>query len=139
MTLVERYGTALRLYDNGGASMDRYTIIPPRWAHQYRQNANGNTRGDSRLFMACASSVDPYAACGVGLTTEAMPGQHLGKRIHWKLLPQQVQQFAREVFPEFCPEQASRQSSLELAVPSPACNPITPPLNHHPGIIPIYF
>lgn len=26
------YGCALRVYDNGGRTMDRYTAIPPRWA-----------------------------------------------------------------------------------------------------------
>lgn len=102
---MQRYGTVLRCYDNGGlsgrskrGSADRYTIVPPKHAHECRCSA------DRRLFTAIGSSADPYFALGIGLVTTAMPGPHLGKRIKWDDLPKDVQTFAREVFPEYAPE-----------------------------------
>lgn len=112
---MKRYGTVLRCYDNGGVSsrskrggsVDRYTIIPPRYAHEYRCSVeNGQSHGTAnrRLFTAIGSSADPYFALGVGLVITAMPGRHLGKRIKWDDLPKDVQTFARDVFPEYAPE-----------------------------------
>ena len=91
---LDRYGTFLRLYDNGGKTADRYTIIPPRWAREYRDQRPG-------AWQALAASADPFAPQGFGQHTSAMPGTHLGKRICWDALPDDVQQFARDNFPEF--------------------------------------
>lgn len=94
---VERYGATLRIYDNGGKSYDRYTMIPPRWAHSYReQNRFG-------LFEAIGASENPFHPQGFGQHVTATPGPHLGQRIHWDALPVDVQRFARQSFPEFCP------------------------------------
>jgi hypothetical protein len=111
---MQRYGTVLRCYDNGGlsgrskrGSADRYTIVPPKHAHEYRCTVkNGWTHGTANrcLFTAIGSSADPYWAQGIGLVTTAMPGPHLGKRIKWDDLPKDVQTFARDVFPEYAPE-----------------------------------
>lgn len=90
---IARYGTVLRIYDNGGATMDRYTIVPPHWATQYRERQPG-------LWEALASGVDPR---GMSLTCSAVPGKHLGRRIHWNDLPGAVQNLARDMFPEFQP------------------------------------
>jgi len=95
MKISERYGTVLRLYDNGGKSFDRYTIIPPRWAKQYRER--------SRLFEAIGASKYPYSPQGFGMHVSAMPGAHLGKRIKWQDLPEDVQRFASQSFPEYSP------------------------------------
>ena len=106
----KRYGTVLRCYDNGGKTLDRYTIVPPRWAKEYRErstyrNAGGELigTGDPRCFSAIAASADPFYALGFGQHVSAMPGPHLGKRIVWSDLPPDVQRFARESFPEFAP------------------------------------
>lgn len=89
------YGTALRIYDNGGETFDRYTILPPRYAGEaYRERALG-------MWTAIASSADPYHPQGFGQHVSAMPGRHLGHRIHWDDLPADVQRFARESFPPF--------------------------------------
>jgi len=97
MTIMERYGTQLRIYDNGGRSCDRYTIIPPRWApHHYRETC--------RHWQALASDADPFHPQGFGQHVTAVPGPHLGRRIRWDELPRKVQQFARQSFPEYSPE-----------------------------------
>lgn len=93
---MNRYGTTLRIYDNGGKTCDRYTIIPPRWAKDYRETQPGT-------FLAIAASERPFHPQGFGQHTGAMPGPHLGKRIHWDALPADVQKFARQSFPEFAP------------------------------------
>src|SRR5699024_1055150 len=95
--IIERYGTVLRCYDNGGRTLDRYTIIPPRWAYQYRER-------DPRTFLAIGASQSPFNPQGFGQHCAAMPGPHLGKRIHWQDLPDDVQRFAREAFPEYAPD-----------------------------------
>lgn len=97
MKTTDRYGTVLRLYDNGGRSCDRYTIIPPRWAREYREQQN------RRLFAALGANDAPFHPQGVGMHVTALPGPHLGKRVHWRDLPSDVQRFARQNFPEFCP------------------------------------
>lgn len=96
MTILARYGTTLRLYDNGGKTYDRFTVIPPRWAHDYRET-------DRRTFLSLGASEHPFNPQGFGQHCAAMPGPHLGRRIHWRDLPPDVQQLARQSFPEFCP------------------------------------
>lgn len=97
MKIADRYGTTLRIYDNGGRSFDRYTIIPPRWAHDYRE------RMPRCLFSAIGASERPFNPQGFGMCITAMPGSHLGKRLHWDALPADVQKFARQSFPEYAP------------------------------------
>lgn len=89
------YGTALRIYDNGGETIDRYTILPPRYAGKAYRGRTPST------WMAIAASVDPYHPQGFGQHVSAMPGRHLGRRIRWADLPDDVQRFARESFPSF--------------------------------------
>lgn len=96
MKIVERYGTVLRCYDDGGKTWDRYTIIPPRWAREYREQP--------ALFECIAASERPFHPQGFGLHCTAMPGPHLGKRVKWSELPADVQRFARQSFPEYAPE-----------------------------------
>lgn len=88
------YGCTVRIYDNGGKSLDRYTLIPPRWAKEYQERGG--------YWDALAASENPFH--GVGMHVSAAVGSHLGKRIHWDALPADVQKFARQSFPEFCPE-----------------------------------
>jgi hypothetical protein len=89
MKIIERYGTTLRIYDNGGKTLDRYTILPPRWAKQYN---NG------RYWEALGCDSKPFHS--VGMYIEAIPGAHLGKRIHWGALPEEVKRFCRGSYPE---------------------------------------
>ena len=96
MKTMERYGTVLRIFDNGGKTCDRYTIMPPRWAKDYREKAPGE-------FMALGANAFPFHPQGFGMHVTATAGSHLGKRIKWADLPIDVQSFARKSFPEFSP------------------------------------
>ena len=89
----QKYGTNLRVYDNGGKSFDRYTIIPPRWAKDYRENGFS--------WSAIAASENPFHPQGFGMHVTAIPGSHLGKRIKWRDLPDMVKGFAKNSFPEY--------------------------------------
>ena len=86
--------TILRIYDNGGKTFDRYTVIPPRTA--YRTHRESYTQ-----WAAIGSSENPFHPQGFGQHCLAVPGPHLGKRITWEQLPINVQSFARQAFPEF--------------------------------------
>lgn len=94
---MKRYGTVLRCWDNGGRSADRFTIMPPKSAGEYRESTN-------RLLMtALAANRFPYHPQGIGMVATAMAGPHLGRRVPWSALSPDVQRFAREAFPEFAP------------------------------------
>lgn len=92
-----KYDTKLRIYDNGGRTVDRYTIIPPRWAREYREHQPGQ-------WLALAANESPFHPQGVGMHVVAMPGKHLGQRINWRELPDDVKRFARNSFPEHAPQ-----------------------------------
>lgn len=94
---VDRYGTVLRCYDNGGRSFDRYTILPPRWAGESYRERDGS-------WTCIAASEHPYRPQGFGQHCSARPGRHLGARVAWADLPEGVQRFARFAFPRFAPE-----------------------------------
>lgn len=94
---IDRYGTTLRIYDNGGKTADRYTILPPRNATAYRYD--GPKNWGAHWGWACIVSGDDPRGCSGHET--ATPGAHLGRRIHWCDLPEPVQRFACEAFPEF--------------------------------------
>jgi hypothetical protein len=95
MKILERYKTVLRIYDNGGKTADRYTILPPRWAREYVER-------DGR-FDCIAADANPFHPQGFGQHVSATPGAHLGKRIAWDALPVAVQRFAQQSFPEYAP------------------------------------
>lgn len=90
MNTIERYGTVLRIYDNGGKTMDRYTILPPRWDKEHRM-----PDGD---WLALYSGTDPKGMSG---HVECAAGSHLGKRIHWDDLPEAVQRIATDEYPNY--------------------------------------
>ena len=93
MTILARYGTFLRCYDNGGRTFDRYTILPPRWAAQYRERGG--------LFQGLGASEYPFTPQGFGQHITAVPGPHLGRRVRLDALPEQVRRFAAEEWPEY--------------------------------------
>jgi len=67
----------VRIYDNGGKTIDRYTAVymfaPETW-----QPGCFDARGMSKY---------PFSPQGFGCFTSAMPGKHLGKRIKFEKLP----------------------------------------------------
>ena len=70
----------LAIYDNGGETVDRYTVV-------YLDIPERN----SRLFPCVGMSENPFHPQGIGQHSTAMPGNHLGKKITWKDLPQDCQ------------------------------------------------
>lgn len=96
MTILERYGTVLRCYDNGGKTFDRYTVLPPRWARDYRDPKTG-------MFEGIAASTFPFYPQGFGQHTTADPGPHLGRRVKWGDLPEDVRRFAQRALWQYAP------------------------------------
>ena len=74
----ETYATAI--YDNGGRTLDRYTVI----LNRYRTDINGARLWDS--FSMCDNPRHPQ---GFGQHAEAQRGKHLGKRIKFEDLPKE--------------------------------------------------
>jgi hypothetical protein len=71
----------VRIYDNGGKTLDRYTAV----YMDEPENRPGT-------FSARAMSRDPFHPQGFGCSTTAMPGRHLGKRIKFNECPPDVRE-----------------------------------------------
>jgi hypothetical protein len=99
---IPRY---VRVYDNGGRTLDRYTVV---YTGRYRHKTQGAT-------WVCHMSDDPYHPQGVGLHHEWMPNDswvhedgkvqhspdrprhgHLGACIPFDKLPEPCQRLVRE-------------------------------------------
>ena len=77
-------GSRIACYDNGGKTMDRYTVV-------YLNEMEGRPdlplhRGN--LFAAVGMNEVPFHPQGFGQHCTAMPGPHLGKRIRFSALPE---------------------------------------------------
>jgi hypothetical protein len=75
----------VRIYDNGGASADRFTAVyldEPERA--------------PRVFAARAMDETPFHPLGFGQCTTAICGRHLGRRIAFCALPADCQQLVRQ-------------------------------------------
>jgi hypothetical protein len=70
----------VRIYDNGGKTMDRYTAV-----YMDQPENRHNT------FTARGMSENPFHPQGFGCSCTAMPGRHLGKRIKFEDCPKDVQ------------------------------------------------
>ena len=76
---------SIRIYDNNGKTLDRYTII-------FMDRPYSSDPG-SVVKEALAASEFPFESRGFGQHCGAMPGRHLGKRIKFEELPKDVQAF----------------------------------------------
>lgn len=70
----------IRIYDNGGRSYDRYTVI---YMDQPETRAG--------TYNSIGMSEGPFGHLGICQHSPAMPGPHLGKRIRWDELPEACQ------------------------------------------------
>ena len=77
-------GKRVRLYDNGGRSIDRYTAV----YMDYPEHLAG-------AFAARAMDENPFHPAGFGQYTVAVPGKHLGRRITWDDLPPPCRELVR--------------------------------------------
>lgn len=69
----------VRIYDNGGATFDRFTAV------YLDQPERGG------LYAARGMSEDPFHPQGFGQMCSASDGPHLGKRVPLAALPEAVQ------------------------------------------------
>lgn len=67
----------VRIYDNGGKTLDRYTAV-------YIEEPVGGG-----LYSARGMSENPFHPQGFGQCCEALPGDHLGREITFKDLPRE--------------------------------------------------
>jgi hypothetical protein len=78
----------IKIYDNGGKTLDRYTIVFTDRQY-YRE---GSQRDQDRFVKeALACNSEPFH--GIGMHVSATCGRHLGKRITFEECPEQVQKF----------------------------------------------
>ena len=80
-------------YDNGGKTADRYTVLfgPPIWSPTYAQ-ANYRTGVDPRLVPCLAMSGAPTHPQGVSEWCEVLRGPHLGRKVRWLDLPEEIRE-----------------------------------------------
>lgn len=71
---------AARIYDNGGKTWDRYTVVYMTMP-EYRPGT----------FFSVGMSERPFDPQGFGQHDAAMPGRHLGRRITFDQLPHDCQ------------------------------------------------
>ena len=84
--MVDGKRKVCRIFDNGGASVDRYTIA----FKGYR------VEGWGMVYPYLASSSHPFHPQGFGQhgeSREFLTGKHLGKRVAFDTLPVDVQKF----------------------------------------------
>ncbi len=79
----------LQIYDNGGISLDRYTIF------KAREKFSRFDRYGNKLFMGISAS---ETGCGVFMYIEAAKGPHLGKRVDFNELDKELQNRLRNEF-----------------------------------------
>lgn len=75
----------IRCYDNGGKSIDRYTVVYLDHPETY-----------PGAFAAVGMNASPFHPQGFGQHTTAMPGQHLGRRIAFSNLPTDCQRLVMQ-------------------------------------------
>jgi len=76
---------SIRIYDAGGKSFDRFTVI-----FMDQPERNGET------FAALGMSKNPFSPQGFGQHCTAMPGRHLGRRIDFEDLPPDCQKLVMQ-------------------------------------------
>ena len=77
-------GQRIRCYDNGGRTMDRYTV------------AYMDSPSHGNLIDMVAMSEHPFHPQGFGQHTHGHPGAHLGKRIRLADLPEDCRKLVEQ-------------------------------------------
>lgn len=76
----------IKCYDNGGASIDRYTVAYLDFP--YDRNP--------KVFECVGCNDSPFHPQGFGQHSSCMLGPHLGKEIEFSELPEDVQKLVRQ-------------------------------------------
>jgi hypothetical protein len=93
--------TFIACYDNGGETLDRYTVVFTRALKSVQRK---------KYYMYLGMSEDPYK--GVGLHGDSLKridwpnGNHLGKKIKFEELPPLCQLLVMEDYKELHPKSA---------------------------------
>lgn len=74
----------IRIYDNDGQTFDRYTVVD--------LNQVERPSPDGTIYAALGLSRDPFNPLGFCQHCTAIPGKHLGRRVRFEALPDDVQQ-----------------------------------------------
>ena len=74
------------IYDNGGETLDRYTVVFDSSRIDYRYN------GYTLAYDCLCLSDNPEHPTGVSMWGECNIGKHLGKKITLKSLPKHIQE-----------------------------------------------
>lgn len=88
---VPRY---VRAYDNGGASVDRYTVLFTGRA------ADRRWKDGAYYYQALAMNAAPFHPQGFGQHCECPDGAHLGKRISFAALPEDCRKLVLQDYRE---------------------------------------
>lgn len=78
------YMKILEIRDNGGKTMDRYTVV---------YDIIGDSRGN---YECVGMNHEPFHPQGFGQHGTATPGRHLGKKIGFKDLPPDCQKLVNQ-------------------------------------------
>lgn len=78
-------GPNIRCYDNGGKTIDRYTVV----YLDHKNERNG-------FFECVGCNGSPFHPQGIGQHSECQDGPHLGKEIAFADLPADVQKLVRQ-------------------------------------------
>lgn len=92
------FGTVLRLYDSSrGAGLttldDYFTIMPPRWSQRHYTTDLMPGYRSGRVYRDDRAPAIKYLK----------RDKSMGRRVRWTSLPLKVQDFAREIFPQYAP------------------------------------
>ncbi len=87
--MIDSQFPRIKCYDNGGCSIDRYTVV-------FLDDPQSDSCGPRRnMYGALAMNAEPFHPQGFGQHCSAMLGKHLGKRIDSSLLPADCQKLIR--------------------------------------------
>jgi hypothetical protein len=90
----------IAVYDNNGASLDRYTVYYNAIEKRVPQNGSGTCKGAAKqrynnFYMCLGMNAAPFHPQGIGMHSSGMLGRHNGKRIRLEDLPEDCQQAVR--------------------------------------------
>lgn len=99
---TDQNGNLIKLrkaYDNGGKSIDRYTVTfevynehTGKWeifSEGWNVDASENDSSYQKICCLCMNN-NPFHPQGFGQSSTCVEGRHLGKRVKYSALPEQV-------------------------------------------------
>jgi len=88
-------GQPIRVYDNGGETIDRYTVVFMRRA-DWGFTRDYIRRTGRDFYPMLGMNAAPFDPQGFGQHCDGMMGRHLGKRIPFASLPADCQKLVKQ-------------------------------------------